>query len=252
MFYDSEFNWDIDKMKKLIIILFVLIFNVESFSQLQFIKFSSDYSSGLTKRLSVTRAEALGGTLDVGFNVSDLFTVTFSGGYQLFNIDQDSALAQWNWLFWETRYRGNIQAAIQSDPAMKGILTPIHKMDFFPVLIKFSKEFKLFNNLFVKPEIGGGMIFVTRRLILEETWSRYFDQINYNFQYSYYNFADDKKANPVALYGGLNLSYEFAPGYRIHSDFNYLQILKTEDKFGYNAMPFENSLNIKLGLTFLY
>lgn len=239
-------------MKKLIIVIIVLIFNIELYSQLQYIKFSSDYASGLTKRLSVTRAEALGGTLDIGFNISDLFTITFSGGYQLFKVDQDTALAQWNWLFWETRYRGNIQAAIQSDPAMIGILKPIQKMDFFPVLIKFSKEIEVFNNLFVKPSVGGGMIFVTRRLILEETWSRYFDQINYNFQYSYYNFADDKKANPVALFGGLNLSYEFAPGYRVHGDFNYLQILKTEDKLGYNEMPFENSLNIKLGLTFLY
>lgn len=233
--------------------LLLTFFSVESFSQLQSINIYSDYTQSGTKRLAVTRADAVGGGVGVYFKLNDFITLGVTAGYQLFSINQDSALTQWDWYFWNVRYRGSVQADL-ADSALKlsATFNPIQKMDFIPVMLNFKSNFSLTENLAITPILGGGIIFYTRRLYLEEDWTRRFDKIDHTFSYRYRNFTDDKKGNPFFVMGGLNLSYQFSEIASLSADFVYNYVLKTEGKFGYDQLPFTNSYGIKLGINFLY
>jgi len=236
-----------------LVFLFLILFFIDVNAQLQSINIYTDYSVGVTKRIAVTKANAVGGGIGVYFKLSDYLTIGVVGGYQMFSVNQDSALTQWNWDFWDVRYRGSVNADL-ADSALKlsATFNPIQKMDFFPIMLAFKSNFELFENFTAAPIIGVGIIFYTRRLYLEEDWTRRFDQIDYTFSYRYRNFTDDKTGNPFFVMGGLNLTYRLGEIVSISTDFNYNYIIKTEGKFGYDQLPFTDSYSIKLGLNFLY
>lgn len=236
-----------------ILLILIILFSADSYSQLHSINLFTDYSVGVTKRLSVTEADALGGGVGVYFKVFDYLTVGVVGSFKMFSINQDSALTQWDWYFWDVRYRGSVQADLaDSALALSATFNPIQKMDFLPIMLTFKSSFNLFENFSASPVIGGGIVFYTRRLYLEEDWTRKFDAIDYTFSYKYRNFADDKTGNPFFIMGGLNITYRLGEVVSISTDFNYNHIIKTEGKFGYDQLPFSDSYSIKLGLNFLY
>lgn len=221
----------------------------------------SDYSFALNRfgapkqylnsNLKITRAEALGGGVKANFKVSDSYYIGVSFGYQLYTIDQDSSLEKWNWLFWDIRYKG-IVSSLKTDPALSGILRPIQKLDLMPLFLTFNAEYKPIPQLSINPSVGVGVAFYTRRLYLEETWQKKFDQLNYTFGYTYRNFAPNKTGNPFGFSAGANIAYEFIEGFKIHSELDYVQFIKTPGSAGSADFPLERIINIKLGLTFLY
>lgn len=210
---------------------------------------SKDY---IRPDLKVNDANGMGGGLKVNFNVYDNYYIGVSLGYMLFSVHQDSALDRWNWLFWDTRYKGNVKDALSSDPSLSGILNPIQKLDLVPLIITFNAEFKPAKGLTINPSLGMGVAMYTRRLYLEETWQKKFEQLNYTFGYSYRNFAPDKKGNPFTLSAGVNLAYEFLDGFKVHSEMEYMQFIKTPGTAGSGEFPMEKIINVKLGLTILY
>lgn len=231
----------------------ILFGSLQVYPQLQSINIFSDYTQSGTKRLAVTKADAVGGGVGIYFKVTDFLSLGLVGGYQLYSINQDSALTQWDWYFWNVRYRGSVQADL-ADSALKlsATFNPIQKMDFFPIMLNIKSDFTVLEKLTVSPALGGGIIFYIRRLYLEEDWSRKFDKIDYTFSYRYRNFADDKKGNPFFITGGINLSYQFSEIASLTTDFVYNHIIKTEGKYGYDQLPFVNSYGIKVGIKFLY
>lgn len=233
--------------------LMLIFISADSFAQLHSIQIFTDYTQSGAKRLAVTRADAVGGGVGVYFTVSDFLTLGVVGGYQLYSINQDSALTQWDWYFWNVRYRGSVQADL-ADSALKlsATFNPIQKMDFLPVMLNLKSNFSLSENFTFSPIVGGGIIFYTRRLYLEEDWTRRFDKIDYTFSYRYRNFTDDKKGNPFFVMVGFNLSYHLGEIANLSADFVYNHILKTEGKYGYDQLPFSNSYGIRLGINFLY
>lgn len=202
--------------------------------------------------MKISDANGMGGGVKVNFSVYKNYYVGLSIAYQLYSVHQDSAINKWNWLFWDTRYKGNVQDALSSDPTLSGILNPIQKIDVVPIFITFNAEYTIAHNLFVSPSVGVGMASYTRRLYLEETWQKKFDDLNYTFGYSYRNFAPNKTGNPFGISAGLNIAYEFLDGFRLHSEAGYVQFIKTPGSSGSDAFPLERIINVNLGLTILY
>lgn len=228
-----------------------ILFNKTNFSQLQSVNIFGDYSSVLSKRISVTQASSLGGGIEVRFKLSENFSLGLIGSYQLFNIEQDDELNKWNWEFWNLRYKGITQSDL-TDTNLRAVFTSVQKMDLFPFLISLNYNYALAEKFIISSAVGGGILFYTKKLYLDEYWEKKFNQIGYMFSYSYHNFAPDKNGNPIALMLGLNLSYEIFNNFRIASIFNFLQVIKTNGKLGYDEFPFNNSMSFKIGLTFIY
>lgn len=230
-----------------------IVKSVEAFSNYSTaLSRSANGGSFIAPDILVKDANGLGGGVKLNINVWHNYYVGLSFGYELYSVHQDSAIVRWNWLFWDTRYKGFIQDALNSNPNLSGLISPIQKLEIMPVFVTFNAEYNPLNHFFVNPSVGFGVVPYTRKLYLEETWQKKFTDLNYTFGYSFRNFAPNKTGNPFALTAGLNLAYELSDEFRIHTEADYVQFIKTPGKAGSDDFPIERLINIKLGLTILY
>ncbi len=238
----------------------MLIFSSLHYAQLHSVNIYGDYSTAFSKRLDVTNANAFGGGLLIRYDITDFLFLGFTGGFSTFSISQDNAIGQWNWRFWEERYKGNVDIYLQ-DSIYNAFINPVQTIDVYSIFLSVGTEIKPFEKFSVKFTAGGGLLFYARKLHLEETWQKFFNQIDYTFEYSYRNFAPYKYGNPAAVTGGLEFGYEIYSGIKLFTMANYLHVLNPKvfylfndspPSMGYDTFPLNDILNIKFGITFLY
>ncbi|NPV11777.1 MAG: hypothetical protein HPY57_08315 [Ignavibacteria bacterium] len=239
------------KTSSLILILLFTQYSIAQF-KLSSISFYTDYSYPLKKRLLVTKIDAVGGGAEISFSIHKNIELSFSGGYSLFSLQQDSAIQQWNWRFYTERYAGIIRDNLRADSTLAAYLNPIQKMDLVPFQVSLKGNFQPIKNIYIKPQIGAGVYFYTRRLYLEETWRKRFDEANYTFEYSYRNFATNKYGNPIGVFGSIEFDYQPSEIFSVGTSFGYNYFIKTIGKMGFDQFPIDDYFNFKIYLTFLY
>ncbi len=223
-----------------------------AFGQIHSVQFFGNYSAALGKRIHVTKATSFGGGAEVRFQIGGGVYLNLSGGYERYSIDQDSALARWNWRFWNERYSGIVRENLTTNPSLSATLTPVQFMEAIPIMLTVGTEFMLSESFIVRPALGGGAFFFTRSLYLDEQWQKRFDSQNHTFEYRYQNFASDKKGNPLIVAGQVEMGYLFAEGFSFDASVRYVHVLSTPGKFGYNDVPLSGALSVLLGISFLY
>lgn len=238
-------------LKNLIILIFICITGI-SFPQLKSISILPDYSFAPSKRLEITRADAVGGIVNVRFNLIDNLNLSLKGGYKLYSLNEPDVLATWNWQFWSDRYYNRIVSDLNADPNLSVEIGTVQKMDLIPVSLIFDYKIDISQRIAVSPSAGGGVMFFTRRMYAVENWSKFFPEANYTFSYSYRNFAPDKKGNPFFISAGLLLEYNLFKTLNIFgaSHFNY--IIPADGSMGYDEFPFSSELSFNLGISILY
>jgi len=232
------------------VILFFAIFSLPVNSQLSSIGLSGSFSTAGSLKYAVTKASGFGGGVDVSVKVFNNFYLTVYTGYQSYSIDQDSALTQWKWNFWDNRYYGSIRADLTDTAKYSLVITPNQGINSIPVALKIGYEAKI-GELSVRPYIGAGILFFSRWFYVEENWTKKLSKLDNTFNYSYRNFAPSKQGNPIMLLGGLSLTYPLIDYINVKGEFNYTYFVETEG-MGYSELPFSNNLNFKLGLSFSY
>jgi hypothetical protein len=220
--------------------------------KLHSISFYSDYSYPIKKRLLVTKIDAVGGGAEISFSILKNLEFSVTGGYSLFSLQQDSAIQQWNWRFYRERYANIIKDNLRADSSLAAYLNPVQKMDLIPLQLSLKGNFNLIKSFYLKPQIGAGIYFYTRRLYLEETWRKKFDEVNYTFEYSYRNFASNKYGNPLGIFGLIEISFQPSEIFTLGTAFGYNYFLRTPGKYGYDQFPINDYFNFKIFLTFLY
>ena len=208
------------------------------------------YSEPITKRLGVTDASAWGGGFELRYDVTEEFGISFTGLYEYWWIEQPDALEQWNWDFWIQRYKGIVEANLASDPNLSATLTPEVVMESIPIYLSASFEFEAIEDLRIRPYAGAGVYFYRKKLFLHETWGKYFPGAQYTLTYDYLNFAPAKEGKPFMGVGGVEVSYRPMNMLEIAAAVHYMQVLGTQR--GYDEMPMENALSVRLGLGFVY
>lgn len=228
-------------------------------AQLRSVNLFANYSNAAgsgAMRFDINRISAVGGGAELTFNVKDLFFVNINGGYSIYSISQDDALNKWNWYFWSTRYKGKINEALNPNlnPALAGskFPSPVQKMYVMPFFLTIGKEIQVSRFISLIPQAGAGVMFYTRRLYIVEEWHKQIAGSQYDFNYSYRNFADDKVGNPLALQGGLDAVMKLSDNFHLYTSGRYVSVLKTEGKYGYDNFPMDGLYNINLGLTIIY
>lgn len=243
-------------------ILFILGIFSPVFAQVKSVSFYTKYGVALNsyfnpsqfvnREKDVETADAAGGGIELNYDAGQNIYIGLQAGFELYNVHQDSALERWNWQFWETRYKGNVRDAVNSDSTLKATIIPIQKIDVYPVLLNVAYNYSPVPELSIQPSLGAGVLFYTRRLLLEETWEKKFTQVNYLFGYSFQNFAPPKRGNPLVWTIGINLSYSFSELLGASFSTNYLNVINTGDSFGYKNFPFHRVFSAKLGLLIYY
>jgi len=240
-------------MKKITLItLFISVYTLTGFGQLKSITVYPDYSVGLSKRLEITKADAVGGSVKAKFMIWDNLSIGLNAGYKLYSLSEPDVLNSWSWNFWSERYYNKIVSDLKADPNLSVEISGIQKMDILPVGIDLNYDFVLFDDLLITPSIGGGVYFFTRRMFAQESWSKNFPSAGYVFHYSFRNFAPSKKGNPAYISSGLNIEYKVFQVMNIYSAFNFTYMIPVEGKMGFDVFPFSDELIIKLGISINY
>jgi len=234
-----------------IVYLFFGLLDV-NYAQLQSAEPYFGYSVSISKRLDVNDADAVGGGVKIQFNFYDNLALRINVGYKLYSISQKDAIEKWEWFFWDERYANTIQSNLNAFSELSAEIGSIQKMDVIPVLIDFNYPIKLNDELSLIPFIGGGIHFYTRRLYITESWTKHFEEIDYNFNYTYRNFPPDKSGNPIQLFTGFEFNYNLFEFFHLRSEINYGRFISSEDSFGFSDLPINDELNINFGVYIIY
>jgi hypothetical protein len=238
--------------RRLVLGFLVATFSLPAGAQIHSVQLFGSYSAAVGKRLAVVSADAPGGGVEVRVRLSDHLMLSFIGGFERYTINQDSALEQWNWRFWEERYRGIVQDNLASDSSLSAVLTPVQAMEVLPLLVTLDLEFTPVAHLSVRPSAGVGVWFYTRSLYLHEEWQKRFNSIGYTFDYSYRNFAQDKKGTPFVGVGRLEVAYQVNDIFEVNTTARFTTAFATEGRLGYDEFPLKDIMTYTIGLSLLY
>jgi hypothetical protein len=240
-------------MKRLLCCLLPLLFSAASATaQVHSFKAFATWSRGVEVQPGFTSATAWGLGAAVRFDLgSDLF-LTVNGGYEYYSLDQDSALQRWNWKFWTDRYAGIVQANLAADSALSATLEPVQSMETLPLMVTLGVALRPLDELTILTSLGAGVVFYTRSLYLQETWEKIFSSVDYTFGYTYRNFANDKKGNPIVWLAEVEASWQVSDLIAVDLLTRFTGVVRTPGSLGYDEFPLRNTLTIAAGISILY
>ena len=221
-------------------------------AQVHSVAFYGSYSFATSTRLDVDYARAWGGGARLRVEVADPVQLGITGGYEQYAIEQPNELNLWNWKFWNERYAGIVRDNLASDSTLRASFDTVQTMEVIPVLLTVEAMLSPLEDFVVRPSLGAGVLFYTKKLYLEETWSRSYSQIGYAFQYSYRNFANNKSGNPLAIVGGVEASYRLTEILSLDAGVHYRWVVSTPGKLGYDEFPYATALSCALGISLVY
>jgi opacity protein-like surface antigen len=191
-----------------------------------------------------------GGGFDVRLHVplSTRLSLILEGGYFDTSIDQEDAVEQWNWPFWERFYGNYVRSLVGRDRNYAVDLNPKQHLYMIPVQLGMRFEYPL--NPF-RPFLiaSAGVVFYERNLQLNEQWTKYFPEIDHRFKYEYDNHADVRKGEVFSARIGAGTEFILNNSFALTAElsYRYYQVRKSDRLF-----PLESSLGIRLGLVFYY
>ena len=229
-----------------------LLMSINAAAQLKAIEVYTHYANPFAKRLAVEHINGVGGGVDITYALAERVSIGIRGGYVLYSIDQTAQLVGWGWSFWNDRYLNKIQADMRADPSLTSVIGSVQKMDLIPVALHLDYAFVPAEKFVITPSVAGGVSFYTRRLYADETWTKTFAAANYSFTYNFRNFAPAKKGTIVHAGIGCMLQYRVFSDVDVSVAAKYTQYVSSVNQAAYAAFPFENEMDVRLGVDFLY
>lgn len=221
-------------------------------AQLSAVQFYGAGDMAVNKRLAVTSALSYGGGVTVSYTVMDDAFLVLDIGYANYSIDQDNVDNRWGWGIWDRRYKNWVNIYSADTANFRSSIVSVQNMESIPVSLKIGYLYYLTNELWFSPMIGLGAEFYTRKLYHEETWTRKYPTIGYEYTYSFHNFAPYKYGNPLFAVGGLKGSLNISQLIKIDAGISYKVFIHTSNMLGYDNFPFNSALSFQLGIGLKY
>ncbi|NUN69954.1 MAG: hypothetical protein HUU02_09620 [Bacteroidetes bacterium] len=221
-------------------------------AQLRSITAFTDYSLATGKRMNVETASAVGGGTQVRFGLSEEFAVGFSLGYKLYSLSQKDQLTAWNWDFWNNRYSITIRSNILADPNLSVQVGSVQKIDMVPAALTADHTLALSDDLHLISSLSAGAVFFSRRMFIVETWTKRFPAADHVFTYSYRNFAPNKKGSVLLASPGVTARYRLFESAELTAGARFTQYFIVDGLVGSQEFPFDNDINLTIGLDFAY
>ncbi|MDZ7295685.1 MAG: hypothetical protein ONB14_09735 [candidate division KSB1 bacterium] len=152
-----------------------------------------DHGFGLKKGQGLRQVNGWATGCAASFRLTRAVGLGIRAGYFDLQIEQDRAVEQWGWAFWQ-RFYGNYVRDLQSrDKSYRATFTPdqhLYMTELMPlVTLRWPDKGKAALHL----AVGAGALFYERTLRLHEVWEKHFPELNYVFVYDYYNHAEVRK-----------------------------------------------------------
>ncbi len=244
-------------MKALFTIFFLTTITVAAFSQSQRLEAVTVYSSyhhhlKLASGAQLNAVDGFGAGLSLSFRINKFIAIGLEGGYSDLKIDQDDAVKNWDWGFWNRFYGNYVKDLQQRDPNYVATFTPNQRL--YLISIHLFIETRIPRLSFFTPYLNfaGGVYFYERNLSMREEWKKYFPQIDYTFQYEFDNFANVRKGNVFGLRIGIGGTFSLSKYFEIDMNAKYHHISRLKDYGNYEHFPLKSWIEVGIGLKFLY
>ncbi len=148
-----------------------------------------------------------GGGCAASLRLTGALAVGVRAAYADLQVDQERAVEQWGWAFWQ-RFYGNYVRDLQSrDSSYRATLTPDQHLYITQLVPMVEFRWPQKGAAAMRVAAGAGPWFYERTLRLHEVWEKDFPQLNHVFVYDYYNHAEVRKGVVCAatLEGGVEL-----------------------------------------------
>ena len=219
--------------------------------KLRAIELHGHYASGLLLR-SGEQLQSIDGTglgLELQGKLASWLTIVLSTAYSDLTIEQNDAVEQWDWPFWNRFYRNYTQSLVTQDTNYAVVMTPNQNIYMIPVILNLKGYYPLKKRFLSFLGIGAGIVFYERNLRLNERWSKYFPEIDYTFEYQYDNHAHVKKGQVFRVDLSVGSEYRFAEHFALSGGVVYQHYLVTKRE---RDFPLKSLVQALLGLVFYY
>lgn len=248
------FSLKTKKIKTALLILFVLLFignrGVAQAQILKSIQVYGNYTGHAAlvedQQLRYARGPGFGALMQ--FRLSQMFSLCLEGNYSDLKIEQNQAVEQWNWPFWETFYGNYIRSLVNQDSNYAVNLNPNQNLYLIPVI--FSVQIELPMKMYTPfLRIGSGWVFYKRNLSLNENWQKHFSEPDYTFEYEYDNHAPPKEGQVPAFKATLGVEYRLFSTLGVSPSFTFFQYFFDDKK---EALPLKSAWQLDVNLAFYY
>jgi len=175
---------------------------------------------------------------------------SLSSSHIYYSIDQNDAIKNWNWQYWlKIYYPYSVYPSI-AYPIYEAIIDPKQTLKTKPVTLAIQYEPSIGKKFHVNLRTGGGAVWYHRQLYNEETWQKYFESIDYTYEYNFRNYANARTGWVFQSEFTLGAGYRFNQYVGLSLAVDYTNYFKTRHDSDY--FPLKRSVQANLELEILY
>jgi len=228
------------------VILTLPLFGIE----LESINLDFTGSQGFNSEQSLNSISGIGFAVTVEGKLTKNLYLNLTSSHLYLGIDQENALENWDWAYWEDIYGNTVDGLLQKDK-YDVELEPVQKLSIKPYTIELKCVFNLSERLSFNSNLGFGVAWYKRELWLKENWQKYFATIDYTYQYNYRNNARPRRDGFAYLTRGkLGVNYRLSEYLKLFMEVGGYYYLKNINNPEY--LPLDHSLDLSFGIKLLY
>jgi|GEM_PF-3060706 len=222
------------------------------------VDFDVHYNSGLFLKSEVTQVVGYGYSGALDFPLGNSFEMSLAAGYFKNTVNQDSAVKNWGWDFWEEFYSIRVENFQETYDVSQ---STSQELLLYPVTLSVVFQPKWNEN--VQPYIEGGLGVVAfkRSLWLDETWGKEYQLASgekYYYDYNFDTYAVPKEGRLFVADVGTGVNIFFWEKFATRMNIRYVSYPDLSGMLGdnysvhYDRFPARSSLMFSLGIKISY
>ncbi len=192
-----------------------------------------------------------GGGITVQLPIASVLSIGLQGDYRDLAIDQENAVEQWRWAFWERFYRNYVRDLQARDPSYSASLVPEQRLYLVELAARMNVHWPPKGKARVRLAFGTGPWFYTRTLRLHERWQKRFPELGHTFAYEYDNYAEERKGvvYGASVCGGVEV--ELQRYLRLGAEVCFGKVLRVRGS-DYENFPVHSLGSLRCAVLFAY
>jgi hypothetical protein len=210
------------------------------------IQFATQYVAATSNTDGVTDAAGYGLAMSADWRPTRLFGGVVQVGFDRIGITQVEPVERWDWAYWN-RYYGPETRDLIERPEFEAVQDPVQEVLIVGAAVMPAVNLGV-GALDVQLAVGASIGYYSRRLRLEENWTRHYPEIEYDFSMQFRNYAEDKTGVVYGADARLGAGYRLSRIVTLGGAMTYRHLL--DDSSG--DLPLNDFIALQLGIAFKY
>jgi hypothetical protein len=210
------------------------------------IQFATQYTTAGSLDDAVTSAMGFGFVMLADWRPTRFVGAVVQIGLDRLDIAQDDVIPRWDWAYWE-RYYQRESSDLLDLPTYEAQQIPVQEALMVGAAVMPALNLER-GALTVQLAGGPSITYYSRRLYLDEEWTRHYPEIDFSFGMHFRNYAEDKTGYEFGA------DARFGAGYRVSRIVTLMAGLNYRHLFADDAtqLPLNDFVALQLGVAFKY